>query len=210
MAPEQLSGKEVTARSDIYSLGLVLYEMFTGKAAFDGKTLEEIVRVRRDSTPHRPSTIVRDMDPLVERAILRCLEADPENRPGIRADGFRRAARRRSAGRRAGRGRNAFAAGGRRRRRHQRSAGAHRDSGDGRGADRHDHLFMCSARTSGMAKIDMPDSSEVLAQRARDIVHQLGYTDAGGGLRRTDSSGTTITWNIWTTPAASIPTGTSC
>ncbi len=81
MAPEQLSGKEVTVRSDIYSLGLVLYELFTGKPAFDGKTLEEIVRVRRDSTPHRPSTLVRDMDPLVERAILHCLEADPENRP---------------------------------------------------------------------------------------------------------------------------------
>ena len=84
MAPEQLSGKEVTVRSDIYSLGLVLYELFTGKPAFDGKTLEEIVRVRRDSTPHRPSTLVRDMDPLVERAILHCLEADPENRPARR------------------------------------------------------------------------------------------------------------------------------
>src|ERR1700677_2137659 len=80
MAPEQLSGKEVTVRSDIYSLGLVLYGLFTGKPAFDGKTLEDIVRVRRDSTPHRPSTLVRDMDPLVERAILHCLEADPENR----------------------------------------------------------------------------------------------------------------------------------
>jgi serine/threonine protein kinase len=77
MAPEQIAGKEVTARSDIYSLGLVLYELFTGKAAFDGKTLEEIVRVRRDSTPHRPSTLVRDMDPAVERVILHCLEAGP-------------------------------------------------------------------------------------------------------------------------------------
>ena len=81
MAPEQLAGKEVTARSDIYSLGLVLYELFTGKAAFDGKTLEEMLRVRRDSTPHRPSTLVRDLDPAVERAILHCLETDPEDRP---------------------------------------------------------------------------------------------------------------------------------
>ncbi len=82
MAPEQLAGKEVTVRSDIYSLGLVLYELFTGKAAFDGKTLEEIVRVRRDSTPSRPSALVRDLDPVVERAILHCLEADPADRPG--------------------------------------------------------------------------------------------------------------------------------
>src|SRR5580698_8987408 len=81
MAPEQLAGKAVTARSDIYALGLVLHELFTGKAAFDGKTLEEIVRVRRASTPNRPSTLVRDLDPTVERAILHCLEAEPENRP---------------------------------------------------------------------------------------------------------------------------------
>ena len=81
MAPEQLAGKEVTARSDIYSLGLVLYELFTGKAAFLGYTRDEIVSARRTSSLHRPSTIVRDIDPTIERAILRCLEASPDNRP---------------------------------------------------------------------------------------------------------------------------------
>ena len=81
MAPEQLAGKEVTARSDIYALGLVLYELFTGKPAFEGKTHDEVMRVRRESTPHRLSTLVRDLDPAVEMVILRCLEEEPENRP---------------------------------------------------------------------------------------------------------------------------------
>jgi serine/threonine protein kinase len=81
MAPEQLTGKEVTARSDIYALGLVLYELFTGKPAFEGKTHDEIMRARRESTPHRPSTLVADLDPWVEMVIMRCLEEEPENRP---------------------------------------------------------------------------------------------------------------------------------
>ena len=81
MAPEQLAGREVTARSDIYALGLVLYELFTGKPAFESKTHDEIMRVRRRRSPHRPSTLVRDLDPAVEMVILRCLEEDPDNRP---------------------------------------------------------------------------------------------------------------------------------
>ena len=81
MAPEQLAGKEVTARSDIYALGLVLYELFTGRPAFEGKTRDEIMRVRRECTPHRLSTLVRDLDPAVKMVILRCLEDEPENRP---------------------------------------------------------------------------------------------------------------------------------
>jgi serine/threonine-protein kinase len=81
MAPEQLAGKEVTVRSDIYALGLVLYELFTGKPAFEGETYDEIVRVRREKTLLRPSTLVRDCDPAVEHVILRCLEEEPENRP---------------------------------------------------------------------------------------------------------------------------------
>lgn len=81
MAPEQLSGKEVTVKSDIYSLGLLLYELFTGKRAFEGKTYDEIMRARTDTPPSRPSSIVKDLDPVVERAILRCLEPDPALRP---------------------------------------------------------------------------------------------------------------------------------
>lgn len=82
MAPEQLAGKEVTAKSDIYALGLVLYEIFTGKRAFQADTLAEIVRTRAESpSPTNPSTLVRDLDPGVERVILRCLEPDPAMRP---------------------------------------------------------------------------------------------------------------------------------
>src|SRR5436305_5668121 len=60
MAAEQLAGNEVTARSDIYALGLVLYELFTGKPAFEGNTREEIMRARRESIP-RASTVVGDL-----------------------------------------------------------------------------------------------------------------------------------------------------
>ncbi len=81
MAPEQLAGKEVTARSDIYALGLVLYELFTGKPAFEGKTHDEIMRVHRESAPHGPFTLVHDLDPGVEMVIMRCLEEKPEDRP---------------------------------------------------------------------------------------------------------------------------------
>jgi len=81
MAPEQLAGTEVTARSDIYSLGLVLYEIFTGKKAFEAATLPELLRLREHTSPTSISTIVRDIDPLVERVILRCLEKDPAKRP---------------------------------------------------------------------------------------------------------------------------------
>ncbi len=81
MAPEQLEGKEVTAKSDLYSLGLVLYEILTGKRAFNATTLPELIRQRESSVPASPSTIVRDLDPLVERVILRCMEKDPAQRP---------------------------------------------------------------------------------------------------------------------------------
>ncbi len=81
MAPEQLANGEVTARSDIYALGLVLYEIFTGKRAFQSATLAGAARTRTETRPDSPSSVVRDLDPTVERAILWCLERDPARRP---------------------------------------------------------------------------------------------------------------------------------
>ena len=82
MSPEQLKGEALTARSDIYSLGLVLYELFTGKRAFDAASLPELLRLRQsDTQPSSPSSHVKDLDPAVERAIFRCLERDPDSRP---------------------------------------------------------------------------------------------------------------------------------
>ena len=80
MAPEQLAGREVTVKSDIYSLGLILYEILTGKRAFEAATLAELTK-QREGTITNPSTLVRDLDPLIERVIMRCLENDPEKRP---------------------------------------------------------------------------------------------------------------------------------
>ncbi len=81
MAPEQLDGKEVTIRSEIYSLGLVLYEIFTGKRPFESTTLADLIRTRNESSPAGPCTLVNDLDPAVERVILRCMERDPAHRP---------------------------------------------------------------------------------------------------------------------------------
>ncbi|HXD72099.1 MAG TPA: serine/threonine-protein kinase, partial [Vicinamibacterales bacterium] len=81
MAPEQLAGREVTQRSDIYSLGLVLFELFTGKRVFEASSLRDLIALHESSAPATPSSVVRDLDPLVERAILRCLEREPAMRP---------------------------------------------------------------------------------------------------------------------------------
>jgi serine/threonine-protein kinase len=72
MSPEQRAGTNVTLRSDLYSLGLVLYELTTGKPAFT---------VQGETTPTSPSSLVPGMDPAAERAILRCLQSDPVLRP---------------------------------------------------------------------------------------------------------------------------------
>ena len=81
MAPEQFSGKAASLRSDVYALGLVLYELFTGKPVFRADSVSDYATMHREATPPPPSALVPGLDPLVERVILRCLEKDPDRRP---------------------------------------------------------------------------------------------------------------------------------
>jgi serine/threonine-protein kinase len=81
MAPEQFADGTVSVRSDIYSLGLVLYELFTGKRAFDAKNAAELRAQHDTSSITSPSTLARGITPAVERLILHCLERDPDSRP---------------------------------------------------------------------------------------------------------------------------------
>jgi Protein kinase domain len=86
MAPEQLAGKGVSFQSDVFALGLILYEMFTGMRAYKESTIADLMRAHRDSTPSRPTTLIGDIDPGVERVILQCLERDPAARPRTALD----------------------------------------------------------------------------------------------------------------------------
>lgn len=82
MAPEQLSGTGVTIQSDVFALGLVLYELFTGRRAFQAKTLGELVELHQTNTSLLPpSTLVSGLNPAIERVILRCVRPDPAERP---------------------------------------------------------------------------------------------------------------------------------
>lgn len=81
MAPEQLAGTEVSAKSDLYSLGLVLYELFTGKRAYEAASLMELMQMQERAEPTGISSVVKDLEPGVERVIMRCLEHDPRKRP---------------------------------------------------------------------------------------------------------------------------------
>ena len=81
MAPEQLKGVEATGRSDIYALGLVLYELFTGKRPYDGATVQRLLEQQEAAQLTSMTSIAADIDPGVEQAIRRCLDPDPRKRP---------------------------------------------------------------------------------------------------------------------------------
>src|SRR5438132_5368030 len=177
MAPEQLAGREVSARSDIYSLGLILYEILTGKRAFEASTLPELIKLREQGTITNPSTLVRDLDPLIERVILRCLELQPEKRPSTALQvaaalpgGDPLAA--------------ALAAG------ETPSPQMVAASGETEGMRPHLAAFLLALTLVGLIALlfvadrdklhnrtPLDNPPEVLAARAREIIQQLGYTD---------------------------------
>jgi len=81
MSPEQLEGKTPTPRSDLYALGLILYEMFTGRRFFEGRTLSEIRSQHREPKSARLASSARLIEPQVEEVLLQCLDEDPAARP---------------------------------------------------------------------------------------------------------------------------------
>ncbi len=82
MAPEQISGQNIDARTDIYALGIILYRMFTGLSVWDADSLSDIVRHQLSSIP--PSMFERvtnaTFTPSLDAAVLRCLAKDPAAR----------------------------------------------------------------------------------------------------------------------------------
>lgn len=81
MAPEQFDGAAASVRSDIYALGLVLYEIFTGRRPFDFASADQVLDGKRRGHFPAPSQIARDIPPAVERVIERCLDSNPRSRP---------------------------------------------------------------------------------------------------------------------------------
>ena len=80
-APELLTGQPASVRSDLYALGLVLYETFTGKRLFEARSLAELKAMQERSGPPSLSSNARDIPVAMERVVLRCLEKDPDARP---------------------------------------------------------------------------------------------------------------------------------
>ena len=80
MSPEQIRSKPVDARSDIYSLGVVMYEMLAGHPPFDGTNMPEIARQHLNNPPPALSELRSDLPAGLEKVVMRCLEKLPEDR----------------------------------------------------------------------------------------------------------------------------------
>jgi serine/threonine-protein kinase len=175
MAPEQFLGQEVTARTDIYALGLVLYELYTGRRAFTAPTLSELIDQQQIGQVTPPASIVTGLDRSIERVILRCLDPVPARRPvsalavsAALPGGDPLAA--------------ALAAG------ETPSPEMVAAAGEGAGLGRRAALSILAAivlgvagsyamalRTSPLAMIRPELTAEVLAQKAREAIRQIGY-----------------------------------
>ena len=80
MAPEQLEGKEVDARTDIFAFGAVVYEMATGKKAFEGKSQASVIATILETDPPPMSSLQPMTPPALDRVVKRCLAKDPDER----------------------------------------------------------------------------------------------------------------------------------
>jgi serine/threonine-protein kinase len=80
-APEQLAGREVTTQSDLFAVGLILYEMFTGQRPFPKWGKRDLIPVSELPPLRPPTEIVPDLHPRIERIIVRCLDPNPADRP---------------------------------------------------------------------------------------------------------------------------------
>jgi len=80
MAPEQVRGKPVDCRTDVYSLGIIMYEMFTGVPPYRGEDSMSVMFQHVEGKLKKPSELNSSLHPELERIILKCLELNPKNR----------------------------------------------------------------------------------------------------------------------------------
>jgi serine/threonine-protein kinase len=86
MSPEQAMGRELDARSDLYTVGVVLFELFTGQRPFPGTDAASVMQKHVTAEPPRPSALRPDLPDYLEKVVLACLSKRPDRRPLSAAD----------------------------------------------------------------------------------------------------------------------------